>query len=92
MGVSPRGAFRTPVPGRTHTQTSRTERQTNRTPVASSSHGGRPSSHLLIGDPLPPPGRDTQTCASPPRSRLLVTLPLGDPFPSRAPAHPVCPA
>ena len=70
----------------------RTERQTNRTPAASSSHSGRPSSHFLIGDPLPAAGRDTQTCASPPRSRLLVTPPLSDPFPSRAPAHPVCPA
>ena len=31
----------------------RTERRTNRTPAASSSHSGRPSSHFLIGDPLP---------------------------------------
>ena len=53
MGVSPSGAFRTPVPERTHTQNGRTKHQKNRTPGASSSHGGRPSCHFLIGDPLP---------------------------------------
>ena len=92
MRVAPSGAFRTPVPERTHTQNAgpSVKQTANRTPAASSSHSGRPSSHFLIGDPLPAAGRDTQTCASPPRSRLLVTPPLSDPFPSRAPAHPVC--
>ena len=55
MRVAPSGAFRTPVPERTHTQNAgpSVKQTANRTPAASSSHSGRPSSHFLIGDPLP---------------------------------------
>lgn len=78
MAASPRGAFRTPVPGRTHTQTGRMERQTNHTPVASSSHSGRPSSHFLIGDLLP------ATQQRHPNVRLPAAQPASsDPAPQR---------